>query len=62
MRSLKKVGDVVRLCSQNYPQYKEHPAMLVELRYNGRWIVLVNGKLHRYVIDEVDMRGLNESR
>jgi len=26
------------------------------------WVVLVNQKLHPYVVHEDDMRGLNESR
>jgi len=57
-----KAGDVVRLCSINYPQYGDQIAMLVETHTPQMWIVLVNQKLHPYVVHEDDMRGLNESR
>jgi len=57
-----KVGDVVRLCSNNYPQYKDKIAMLMWTHTPQAWVVLVNQKLHPYVVHEDDMRGLNESR
>jgi hypothetical protein len=50
-----KVGDLIKLCEIGYPQYKRATGVLVELRYVGRWIVMINGVLHPYVIDETDM-------
>jgi len=50
-----KVGDLVELCNVNYPQHKGEFGVLVELRYTGRWIVMIGGVLHPYVVDETDM-------
>ncbi len=50
-----KVGDLVKLCPEGYPRYKDFTGVLIEQRFTGRWIVMVNGRFHSFVIDEADM-------
>jgi len=50
-----KVGDLVELCRTGYPQHRGKFGVLVELRFTGRWIVMIGSVLHPYVIDETDM-------
>jgi|LWDU01.1.fsa_nt_gi hypothetical protein len=58
-----KDGDLVKLCSLGYPQHKGKIGMLIEqVELLGRWIVMIGGVLHPYVVDERDMELRDESR
>jgi hypothetical protein len=49
-----KVGDLVRVCDRNYPQYKEGTCgILMRERSPQRWSVFISGRMHPYAIDEI---------
>jgi len=49
-----KVGDLVRVCSRNYPRYKEGTCgILMRERNPQRWSVFISGRMHPYAIDEI---------
>ena len=54
-----KPGSIVVLDQENYPQYKGKTGVLINMRwdvYQGEvWEVLIDGKLHPYVIAQTDM-------
>lgn len=56
-----KVGDLVQIDGYLYPQYKDKLGVIVESFRNG-WIVMINGRLHPYKIDEDDMEVHDGSR
>ena len=64
--SLKKAGDMVKLCQINYPQYKEMLGTLIsrvnagqrvglDLRVAEDWRVLIDGRIHPYCVNDSDM-------
>jgi hypothetical protein len=61
-----KVGDLIKVDCELYPRLKERSGVLVEKRYVAvgwsRWIVMIGGRLHPYVISEEDMVVINERR
>ena len=56
-----QVGDLVQIDGYLYPQYKDKLGVIVESFRNG-WIVMIDGRLHPYKIDEEDMEVHDESR
>jgi hypothetical protein len=58
-----KVGDLIKLKpGLNYPQYTGKTGVLIESRWCGAWIVMIDGKLHSYIIHEEDMAVICENR
>jgi hypothetical protein len=63
-----KVGDLVKLCEIGYPQYVGLLGILVRggvgigSAPSTPWVVMINGKLHTFYINEDDMEAINESR
>ena len=43
-------GDLVKLCSNSYPQYSGSLGMLVSEDKVGQWIVVISGKMHPYFV------------
>ena len=54
-----KPGSIVVLDQESYPQYKGKTGVLINMQwdvYKGEvWEVLIDGKLHPYVIAQTDM-------
>ncbi len=50
-----KRGDLVKFCPEAYPRYKETTGMLIKKQFDKRWVVMVDGRIHSFVIDESDM-------
>ena len=52
-------GDIVKLNPVSYPRYKGKTGVAVRQMMPewgaGRWMVMIEGKLHPYVIDSADM-------
>tara|TARA_R110000765_G_scaffold296609_1_gene391742 strand:+ start:199 stop:414 length:216 start_codon:yes stop_codon:yes gene_type:complete len=54
-----KVGDLVKVCSRNYPRYKKKGTCGILMRESTRestaqsWSVFISGRMHPYTIDEI---------
>ena len=60
-----KVGDLVKLCTVNYPRHKEETGMLINRPRPDcpkSWAVMIAGKMQSYAVKEEDMAVINESR
>jgi hypothetical protein len=61
-----KVGDLVKLCSVNYPRHKGEIGVLIELpkpiSRPQSWAVIVAGKMHPYTVVEEDMEVISDNR
>jgi len=66
LRCSVKIGDLVKLCEIGYPQYVGLLGILVRCGSSPApstpWVVMINGKLHTFYINEDDMEAINESR
>ena len=57
-----KVGNLVKLKEDDYPQYEGKLALIVEERLVDRFVVMVSGKLHPYFVHRISMEVVSEGR
>ena len=57
-----RIGDLVRLCDESYPQYRGMLGVLVRDLSPGQWVVAINGRLHPYQVHGASMEIISESR
>ena len=57
-----RIGDLVRLCEESYPQYRGMLGVLVRDLAPGQWMVVINGRVHPYQVHFASMEVISENR
>ncbi len=57
-----KPGELVKLCTMSYPQYKGKLGLLISEHVPGQWMVIINGRVHPYHVHYASMEVVSESR